>query len=130
MAPFAVTPDELGGAWRDARIHLDLLVDWNGKRFGAANGGAMEFGFDELIAHAAGTRTLCAGTVIGSGTVSNANFRDVGSSCIAERRGIEVVDTGAPKTEFMKFGDRVRMEAVTANGESPFGAIDQQVLQR
>lgn len=127
MAPFAITPDELGPHWRDGRVHLELLVDWNGKRFGAANGGAMEFGFHDLVAHAAGTRTLCAGTIIGSGTVSNANFREIGSSCIAERRGIEVVDLGAPKTEFMKFGDRVRMEA-RMSGESPFGIIEQTVV--
>lgn len=128
MAPFAITPDELGGAWRDGRIHMNLLVDWNGKRFGAAHGGAMEFGFHQLVAHAAATRTLCAGTVIGSGTVSNANFREIGSSCVAERRGIEVVDTGAPKTEFMKFGDSVRMEARTTEGASPFGVIEQHVV--
>lgn len=80
MAPFAVTPDELGDGWRDGRVCLDLLVDWNGKRFGAANGGSMEFGFHELVAHAARTRDLVAGTVIGSGTVSNTNFREIGSS--------------------------------------------------
>ena len=97
MAPFAVTPDELGEQWRDGRACLDLLVDWNGKRFGAANGEPMGYGFHELVAHAARTRDLVAGTVIGSGTVSNENFREVGSSCIAERRGIEIVDAGAPQ---------------------------------
>ncbi len=105
MAPFAVTPDELGTDWRDGRVCLDLLVDWNGKRFGAANGEPMGYGFHELVAHAAQTRNLVAGTVIGSGTVSNENFRECGSSCIAERRGIEIVDEGAAKTEFMRFGD-------------------------
>ncbi|MFY8195487.1 MAG: fumarylacetoacetate hydrolase family protein, partial [Novosphingobium sp.] len=94
MAPFAVTPDELGDAWKNGRVCLDLLVDWNGKRFGAANGHAMGFGFHELVAHAARTRELVAGTVIGTGTVSNENFREIGSSCIAERRGIEVLDEG------------------------------------
>lgn len=128
-APFAVTPDALGPAWRDCRVRLDLLVDWNGERFGAANGGAMAFGFDELIAHAARTRRLPAGTVIGSGTVSNENFREVGSSCIAERRGIEMIDLGEPKTAFMRFGERVRMEARLPGGQSVFGVIDQVVTQ-
>jgi fumarylacetoacetate (FAA) hydrolase len=129
MAPFAVTPDELGEAWRDGRVCLNLLVDWNGERFGAASGAPMGHGFHELVAHAARTRDLVAGTVIGSGTVSNENFREIGSSCIAERRGIEIVDEGAPKTEFMKFGDSVRMEAVTATGASPFGIIEQKVIK-
>lgn len=128
MAPFAVTPDELGDQWRDGRVAMDLLVDWNGRRFGAANGEHMGVGFHELVAHAARTRHLVAGTVIGSGTVSNANFREVGSSCIAERRGIEIVDEGAARTAFMRFGDRVRMEGRLADGRAPFGIIDQQVI--
>lgn len=128
MAPFAVTPDELGDQWRDGRVCMDLLVDWNGERFGAANGEPMGFGFHELVAHAARTRPLVAGTVIGSGTVSNANFREIGSSCIAERRGIEIVDEGAARTAFMRFGDRVRMEGRLADGRAPFGIIDQQVV--
>lgn len=128
MAPFAITPDELGDAWRNGRVCLNLNVDWNGKRFGAANGEPMGHGFHELVAHAARTRDLVAGTVIGSGTVSNAEFREVGSSCIAERRGIEVIDEGAARTAFMAFGDRVRMEAVDAQGCAPFGAIDQEVV--
>lgn len=129
MAPFAVTPDELGDAWRDCRVALDLLVDWNGERFGAANGREMAFGFDELVAHAARTRILPAGTIIGSGTVSNTDFRAAGSSCIAERRGIEMIDTGEPKTGFMRFGDRVRMEARNAAGASVFGVLEQRVVQ-
>ena len=129
MAPFAVTPDELGSAWSETRPCLDLRVEWNGTLFGDAHGGPMDFGFDQLVAHAARTRDLVAGTVIGSGTVSNTNFREVGSSCIAERRGIEVVDEGAPRTEFMKFGDRVRMEAHLPDGQAPFGAIDQRVVR-
>lgn len=128
MAPFAITPDELGDAWRNGRVCLNLNVDWNGKRFGAANGEPMGHGFHELVAHAARTRDLVAGTVIGSGTVSNAEFREVGSSCIAERRSIEVIDEGAARTAFMAFGDRVRMEAVDAQGCAPFGAIDQEVV--
>lgn len=129
MAPFAVTPDELGDAWQDFQPNMHLRVDWNGEQFGDAHGKAMGYGFDKLVAHAARTRELVAGTVIGSGTVSNENYREVGSSCIAERRGIEIVDTGSPKTEFMRFGDRVRMEARTADGRTPFGAIDQQVVK-
>jgi fumarylacetoacetate (FAA) hydrolase len=129
MAPLAVTPDELGDAWRDGRVALDLNVDWNGKRFGAANGGPMAFGFHELVAHAARTRHLVAGTIIGSGTVSNDNFREVGSSCIAERRGIELVDQGEARTGYMRFGDTVRMQAVTPSGRAPFGAIDQKVVR-
>ena len=129
MAPFAVTPDELGDNWRDGRVCLDLLVDWNGQRFGAANGAPMAFGFHELVAHAARTRDLVAGTVIGSGTVSNANFREIGSSCVAERRGIEVVDLGEPKTAFMAFGDDVRMEAVDGAGHAPFGVLHQRVVR-
>ena len=128
VAPFAVTPDELGTQWRNGRVCADLEVQWNGKRFGNANGEAMEFGFHVLVAHAARTRRLVAGTIIGSGTVSNENFRDIGSSCIAERRGIEVVDLGEAKTSFMKFGDRVRMEAHLTDGSAPFGAIDQRVV--
>jgi fumarylacetoacetate (FAA) hydrolase len=128
MAPFAVTPDELGDDWRDGRVCLDLLVDWNGRRFGAANGGAMGHGFHELVAHAARTRDLVAGTVIGSGTVSNPNYREIGSSCIAERRGIEIIDTGSARTEFMRFGDSVRMEGKAADGRAPFGVIEQKVV--
>ncbi len=129
MAPVAVTPDELGDAWRDARIDLPLNVDWNGTRFGAAEGYEMSVGFDQLIAHAAYSRDLVAGTVIGSGTVSNETYRDVGSSCIAERRGIEILDHGAPETDFMRFGDHVRMEAVARDGTPLFGAINQRVVK-
>lgn len=129
MAPFAITPDELGDAWATCKPALHLAVDWNGKRFGNAYGEPMAYGFDQLVEHAARTRNLVAGTVIGSGTVSNANFREVGSSCIAERRGIEIVDNGKPVTEFMRYGDRVRMEAHLADGRAPFGAIDQKVVK-
>jgi fumarylacetoacetate (FAA) hydrolase len=129
MAPFAVTPDELGAEWRRGRVCLDLEVSWNGARFGNANGEPMGFGFHELVAHAARTRDLVAGTIIGSGTVSNENFREIGSSCIAERRGIEVVDEGAARTPFMQFGDRIRMEAHMKDGRAPFGAIDQRVVK-
>ena len=129
MAPVAVTPDELGPNWRDARVDLPLLVDRDGTRFGAANGYAMSAGFDDLVAHAAYSRDLVAGTVIGSGTVSNENYREIGSSCIAERRGIEKLDTGEPTTPFLHFGERVRMECLGADGQSLFGAIDQKVVK-
>ncbi|UJW87469.1 fumarylacetoacetate hydrolase family protein [Devosia sp. SL43] len=129
MAPVAVTPDELGESWRDARVDLPLLVDWNEKRFGAANGYEMAFGFDQLVAHAAYSRALVAGTVLGSGTVSNKTYREVGSSCIAERRGIEMIDQGEAKTPFMSFGDRVRMDVTGKDGQSVFGAIDQKIVK-
>lgn len=128
MAPFAVTPDELGISWQDGRVCLDLGIELNGRRFGSANGREMAVGFGELVAHAAATRHLVAGTIIGSGTVSNANHAEVGSSCIAERRAIEVIADGKAATGFMAFGDRVRMEARTLDGAAPFGAIDQQVV--
>lgn len=129
MAPVAVTPEALGDAWRDGQVDLALLVDWNGKRFGAAEGRAMDYNFPELIAHAARTRTLAAGTIIGSGTVSNKNYAEVGSSCIAEVRAVETIADGKPATEFMRFGDRVRMEVKTREGTSVFGVIEQTVVR-
>ncbi len=128
FAPVVVTPDELGNAWQDGRMHLDLHITWNGDWFGHPRGDAMHFHFGQLIAHAARTRRLHPGTVIGSGTVSN-DRPGVGSACIAERRTLEVIAGGAPVTPFMKFGDRVRMEARTAQGDAPFGAIDQVVVE-
>lgn len=127
FAPVAVTPDEIGEHWRNARVHLDLCIDCNGSWFGNPNGGEMNFGFDDLIAHAAATRRLSAGTIIGSGTVSNAGGQK-GSACIAERRAIETIEHGAPKTPFMRFGDRVRMEA-RQDGGPVFGAIDQRIVR-
>ena len=130
FGPVAVTIDELGpGGWRDGRVQLPLFVYWNGKEFGHPHAGEMGFSFEELIAHACQTRNLSAGTIIGSGTVSNNNYREVGSACIAERRGIELEDQGKPVTEFMKFGDRVRIEMKDAAGQSIFGAIDQRYVQ-
>jgi fumarylacetoacetate (FAA) hydrolase len=129
VAPFAVTPDELGTAWADGRVKLNLLVRLNGRQFGNAHGGAMSVGFHELVAHAAATRSLCAGTIIGSGTVSNDNYREIGSSCISERRSIEMVDLGKPATPFMSFGDSICMEARDNDGSVLFGAIDQRVVQ-
>ena len=129
FAPVAVTPDELGDAWRDARVHLPVSVAWNGKWFGNPHAGKMGFGFDQLVAHAARTRNLSAATVIGSGTISNADYRVVGSGCIAERRGIELEDQGKASTPFMKFGDRVRIEVLDNQGKTLFGAIDQRIVR-
>ncbi len=129
FAPVAVTPDELGEAWRGGRVQLPLHVQWNGQRFGEPHGGEMSFHFGQLIAHAARTRRLSAGCIVGSGTVSNA-ARSAGSACIAERRVIEKIDLGEVRTGFMAFGDRVRMEARSADGgPGPFGVIDQRVVR-
>ena len=128
FAPLAVTPDELGDAWRNGRVHLRLHVEHNGHRFGEPHGGEMNFGFHQLIAHAARTRRLSAGTIIGSGTVSN-EARSAGSACLAERRVIEILDEGAAKTPFMRFGETVRMQARWPDGrEGPFGVVHQRVV--
>lgn len=139
FSPVAVTPDELGEAWQDGRVHLPLLVSYNSKPFGKANAGEdMTFNFPQLIAHAAKTRPLAAGAIIGSGTVSNKQDTQhgsaiseggVGYSCIAEVRMIETINTGKPQTPFMKFGDRVRIEMLDVAERSVFGAIDQQVVK-
>jgi fumarylacetoacetate (FAA) hydrolase len=129
FSPVAVTPDELGAAWQDGRVHLPLKVSWNGRQFGNPNAKEMSFSFAELIAHAAHTRKLAAGTLFGSGTVSNANYAEVGSACIAERRSIENIEHGGATTEFMKFGDRVRIEMFDAAGQTLFGASDQKVVR-
>jgi fumarylacetoacetate (FAA) hydrolase len=129
FSPVAVTPDELGEAWKGGKVHLPLNVDFNGTRFGAPNAGEdMTFSFPQLIAHAAKTRSLGAGTIVGSGTVSNKDHSR-GSCCIAERRTLEQLEGGAPKTPFMKFGDRVRIEMLDGHGKSIFGAIDQEVVR-
>jgi len=129
FAPIAVTPDELGGAWRDERVDMQLGIWRDGERIGAASGREMAFSFADLIAYAAKTRRLTAGTIIGSGTVSNAD-RSVGSSCLAEIRAIEMLDHGAARTPFLKFGDRVSMQARFADGrDGPFGRIDQKVVR-
>jgi fumarylacetoacetate (FAA) hydrolase len=128
FAPVAVTTDELGAAWKNGRVCLDLHVHRGDEPFGHPNGHEMAFHFGQLIAHASYNRRLSAGTVIGSGTVSNSDFRSVGSACIAERRSIEVIDDGLAKTPFLRFGERVRMQVFDAHGRSIFGAIDQQVV--
>ncbi len=128
FSPFAITPDELGDAWRGGRVHLPLRVDLNGARFGDPNAGPeMHFSFLDLIQHAAKTRRLGAGTIIGSGTVSNAD-RARGSSCLAEKRMIEKIDTGAFHTPFLQYGDRVTIRMTDADGRDLFGTIDQTVV--
>lgn len=129
FAPVAVSPDELGEAWRNGRLGLPVNVSWNQRWFGHPHGSAMGFGFQELIAHAARTRILRAGTIIGSGTVSNEDYRTVGSGCIAEKRAIETLDSGKPTTPYMKFGDTVRIEILAEDATSVFGAIDQRMVQ-
>lgn len=126
LSPFAVTIDELGEAWQNGRLHLPLHVNYNGQFFGKADAGSMHFHFGQLIAHAAKTRNLAAGSVIGSGTVSNESH-DRGSSCLAEKRMIEQIETGAIKTSFMKSGDTVDMEMYNQQGQSIFGKISQKV---
>jgi fumarylacetoacetate (FAA) hydrolase len=129
FSPVAVTPDELGEAWREARVHLPLVVEVNGGPFGRPNAGVdMTFDFGQLIAHAAKTRRLGAGSIVGSGTVSNRD-RAAGSTCLAERRMLEALDHGRPMTSFLSFGDRVRIEMLDAGGRSIFGAIDQRVVK-
>lgn len=139
FSPVAVTPDELGDAWKNGSVHLPLHVDYNGEPFGRAHAGKdLTFNFHQLIAHAAKTRPLCAGTVIGSGTVSNKldggpgkhiAAGGAGYSCIAEIRMIETINDGAAKTPFMKFGDTVEIRMEDANGKSIFGAISQKVAK-
>lgn len=139
FSPVAVTPDELGDKWHDGRVHLPLLSTYNGKLFGKPNAGVdMTFDFGQLVAHAAKTRNLGAGAIIGSGTVSNKQGTEhgtsveeggVGYSCIAEIRMIETIRDGKPTTAFMKFGDTIRMEMLDEQGNSIFGAIDQQVVK-
>jgi len=128
FAPFAVTEDELGLAYREGRIHLPLLVDYNSEFFGNADAGAMHFHFGELIAHAAKTRDLKAGTIIGSGTVSNEDASR-GSSCLAEKRMIEKINEGAIKTPFMKVGDTIEIKMLGPDGQNIFGTIKQKVAQ-
>lgn len=127
FSPVAVTPDELGDAWRAGKVHRPLVSHLNGELFGQPDAGTdMTFDFPTLVAHAARTRPLGAGTIIGSGTVSNYD-RSAGSSCLAEKRMLELIEHGAPKTPFLAFGDRVRIEMFDAAGHSIFGAIDQVV---
>jgi fumarylacetoacetate (FAA) hydrolase len=129
FSPVAVTLDELGGAWDGAKLHLPLRVWLNGKWFGHPNAGTdMNFDFGQLVAHAARTRPLGAGTIVGSGTVSNRD-PSVGSCCLAEVRMVETISSGKPSTPFLKFGDRVRIAMDDTAGHSIFGAIDQKIVR-
>jgi fumarylacetoacetate (FAA) hydrolase len=129
FAPVAVTPDELGDAWKDGRVHLDIKVSRNGAWFGHPNGREMDWGFGELIAHLAYNRRLGAGLVLGSGTVSNKGYREVGSACLAERRAVETIDQGQATTDFLRFGESLQFDSVDAQGQSVFGAIDVRFVQ-
>ena len=127
LSPVAVTPDELGAAWKDGKVHLPLVTHLNGAKFGAPEAGVdMQFSFPQLIAHAAKTRPLAAGSIVGSGTIANQD-ESKGSSCLAEKRVLEVIKSGKAVTPFMKFGDRVRIEMLDKTGASLFGAIEQVV---
>jgi len=129
FSPVALTRDELGSAWDGSKLSLPLLVQVNGEELGRPNAGVdMSVDFPRLIAHAAGTRPLAAGAIVGSGTVSNAD-QNAGTACIAEKRALETIASGEPATPFLKFGDRVRIEMFDAEGHSLFGAIEQQVAR-
>jgi fumarylacetoacetate (FAA) hydrolase len=128
FGPVAVTLDEVGSAWNGGRLHLPLQSTWNGKRVGLCDAGPeMTFHFGQLIAHVCKTRNVRAGSIIGSGTVSNKDWTH-GYSCVAEKRAIETIEHGEPKTEFMKFGDTIRIEMKGLDGQTVFGAIDQTVV--
>ena len=127
LSPVFVTPDELGGAWKGSKLHRPLLTHINGEWFGAPEGGVdMQFDFGQLVAHAARTRPLSAGTIVGSGTVANEDT-SLGASCFAERRTVETLEHGKPSTPFMKFGDTVRIEMLDEAGASIVGAIEQRI---
>lgn len=129
FSPVAVTPDELSNAWDGKKLHLPLTTHLNNELFGQPNCGVdMTFDFPTIVAHAAKTRPLSAGCIVGSGTISNYD-RSAGSSCLAEKRMLEIIADGKPTTPFMSFGDKVRIEMFNEDGDSIFGAIDQQVVE-
>ena len=129
FSPVAVTPDELGPAWQDSKVHLPLWSRINGQDFGHPEAGMdMTFSFAQLIAHVAKTRRLAAGSIVGSGTVSNYD-RSRGASCLAEKRMLEQLECGAPRTPFLQFGDRVSIEMIDADGHNIFGTLDNRVVQ-
>jgi fumarylacetoacetate (FAA) hydrolase len=128
FSPFAVTPDELGDAWQNGRVHLRLRSTYNGELAGDPEAGPeMHFSFFDLIEHITKTRSFTAGTILGSGTVSNAD-RARGISCLAERRMIETLEEGGPKTPFMKAGDTIAIEMLDKEGRDIFGRIEQKVV--
>ncbi len=127
LSPVFVTPDELGGSWRGNKLHLPLVTHVNGEWFGAPEAGVdMQFDFAQLVAHAAKTRPLSAGTIVGSGTIANQDT-SLGASCFAEKRTVEALATGKPVTPFMSFGDQVRIEMLDRDGNSLVGAIEQRI---
>jgi fumarylacetoacetate (FAA) hydrolase len=127
LSPVLVTPDELGSHWRDSKLHLPLRSWLNGERFGAPESGVdMQFSFAQLVAHAARTRPLAAGCIVGSGTIANQD-ESLGASCLAERRMLEIIAGGKPQTPFMSFGDTIRIEMLDPEGQSIFGAIEQTI---
>lgn len=128
FAPVAVTPDELGEGWADGRIALDMRVHRNAERFGQPNGREMDWSFGELLAYLAYNRNLRAGTILGSGTVSNGDAAKVGSACLAERRALEVIEHGAPRTPWLRSGDLLRFEVFGPRGGSVFGAIEHRFV--
>lgn len=128
FSPVAVTPDALGDKWKDGKLHLPLISHLNGTEMGRPNAGIdMQFNFGQLVAHAARTRPLCAGAIIGSGTISNRD-ENSGVSCLAEIRMIEKIESGEFKTPFMKYGDKIKIEVLDDNGKSIFGHIEQKVV--
>jgi fumarylacetoacetate (FAA) hydrolase len=129
FAPVAVTPDELGSSWRDGKLQLPVLVHYNDKPWGHPSAAGMDYSFPQLVAHAATSRRLLAGTIIGSGTVSEGDPPRVGSSCIAETRGYEIIHHGEAHSPYMRFGDRVRIEVNGSDGGSVFGCINQCVVK-
>jgi fumarylacetoacetate (FAA) hydrolase len=130
LSPVFATPDELGTAWRGEKLHLAMRTEINGRWFGEAEAGVdMQFSFAELVAHAAKTRPLGAGTIVGSGTIANEDTSK-GASCLAEQRTVETLRDGKPSTPFLRFGDRVRIDMTDADGASLFGAIEQTVTRQ
>lgn len=129
FAPVAVTPDELGDAWKEGGIHLDMHVSRNGEWFGNPNGGEMDFTFGQILGHIAYNRNIKAGMVLGSGTVSNKGWKEVGSACLAERRALDILETGEVKTDFLKFGETLQFDVKDAEGQSVFGMIDHKMVK-
>lgn len=129
FAPVAVTPDELGDAWKEGRVHLPVKVEYNGKHWGNPSAAGMDFSFYELIASAATNRRLLPGTIIGSGAISEGDPARVGCACIAEMRGFEIINGGTPTSSFMHFGDTMRIEMFGQDGGSIFGAVAQRVVK-
>ncbi|HEY6099612.1 MAG TPA: fumarylacetoacetate hydrolase family protein [Anaeromyxobacter sp.] len=127
FSPFAVTPDELGAAWHGGRLHLRLSVRWNGEQVGDVDGGEMHFSFFDLVQHVCRTRGFTAGTILGSGTLSNAD-RARGWSCIAEKRALEMIEAGAARTRFMLPGDTIELELRDGTGRNVFGTMAQRVV--